>query len=189
MKKVSLLELFLTFMKIGTFSFGGGYAMLPILSKELTEKKGWTSDRELTDYYAIGQCTPGVIAVNVSTFVGNKLRGFLGGIVATFGMIFIPTVLLLVIAIFLTKFADNAYVKDALAGIQACVCVLIVNAVIKMWKNSVVDKSTFCLFLVSLLLCVSTWFLPFSFSPVIIVIAGALAGILIKKAKSGGKKK
>lgn len=189
MKKVSILDLFLTFMKIGAFSFGGGYAMLPILSKELVEKKGWTDDKELTDYYAIGQCTPGVIAVNVSTFIGNKLRGFFGGIIATLGMVFIPTVLLLVIAIFLTRFADNPYVKDALSGISACVCVLIVNAVIKMWKNSVVDFATFCLFLVSLGLCLATWFLPFSLSPVILVLGGAIAGIIIKKAKSGGKKK
>ena len=189
MKKVSLLNLFLTFMKIGAFSFGGGYAMLPILSRELVEKRGWTCDDDLNDYYAIGQCTPGVIAVNVSTFIGNKLRGVIGGIVATFGMIFVPTILLLIIAIFLTRFAENPYVKDALAGISACVCVLILNAVIKMWKKSVVDLPSFCLFLIALICCVLLWFLPFSVSPVILVIAGAIAGIFVQKAKSGGNRK
>ena len=84
------LDLFLTFAKIGVCTFGGGYAMLPILQREVVEKEGWATEEELTDYFAIGQCTPGIIAVNTATFVGQGLAGSIGGIVATLGVVFRP---------------------------------------------------------------------------------------------------
>ena len=187
MKRFKLLDLFLTFMKIGAFTFGGGYAMLPILSRELVDKKGWATDDELNDYFAIGQCTPGVIAVNVSTFIGNKRKGFLGGVIATIGVVFIPTIIILIIVMFLNHFAENEYVKDALAGIQACVCVLILNAVIKLWKKSIVDAVSFGMFLLALILSCISWFTSFSISPVILILSGGVLGIIIKQL--GGKKK
>ena len=82
-----LLVLFLTFAKVGVMTFGGGYAMLPILQREVVENKGWATDEELTDYFAIGQCTPGVIAVNTATFIGYRYKGLAGGILATLGVI------------------------------------------------------------------------------------------------------
>ena len=82
-----LLELYLTFFKIGAFTFGGGYSMMPMIQKEIVEKHKWATDEEVLNYYAVGQCTPGVIAVNTSTFIGYKRRGVLGGFVATAGMI------------------------------------------------------------------------------------------------------
>lgn len=183
-----LLDLFWTFAKIGAVTFGGGYAMLPILTRELVEKRGWTSDEELTDYFAIGQCTPGIIAVNVATFIGNKRKGFLGGLFATLGMVVIPTIIITIIAMFLTNFADNEYVKDALAGISVCVCVLVINAIIKLWKNSVVDGISFAIFAVAFVLSIlSDYVLPFEISPVILVLAGGLAGVIIKQI--GGKRK
>ena len=183
----TLLNLFWTFAKIGAVTFGGGYAMLPILSKELVEKRGWTTDAELTDYFAIGQCTPGIIAVNVATFVGNKRKGFLGGLFATLGMVFIPTIIITIIAMCLTNFADNEYVKDALAGISVCVCVLVVNAIIKLWKNSVVDGISFAIFVAAFLLSISSYFLPFDISPVILVLGGGVLGVIFKQL--GGKNK
>lgn len=184
-----VIKLFWTFLKIGAVMFGGGYAMLPILSRELVDKLKWTTDEELTDYFAISQCTPGVIAVNVATFIGCKRKGFFGGLFATLGVVFVPTIIIMIIAIFLTNFAENEYVKDALAGISVCVCVLIINAVVKLWKKSVVDIKTGVLFAIAFILSVVPLFVPsvYKISPVLLVIGGGLAGLLIKLI--GGKKK
>ena len=130
-----LLDLFWTFARIGGLTFGGGYAMLPILQREVVEKRQWVSDEELMDYYAIGQCTPGIIAVNTATFVGQKTRGIIGGIIATLGVVFPSLVIITVIAAFMQNFADLEIVKNAFAGIRICVCVLILNAVIKLLKS------------------------------------------------------
>ena len=115
----------LTFARIGLVNFGGGYAMLPLLERELVNDRGWCTTDELMDYFAIGQCTPGLIALNVSTFIGNKRKGVLGGITATLGFVTCPIIIILLIAMFLTNFADLPIVKNAFAGIRVCVCVLI----------------------------------------------------------------
>ena len=127
-----LLDLFFTFARIGGLTFGGGYAMLPILQREVVEKRKWVTNEEIMDYYAIGQCTPGVIAVNTATFIGQKCAGNIGGIVATLGVIFPSLIIITIIAAFLQNFADLAVVKNAFAGIRICVSVLIINAVMKM---------------------------------------------------------
>lgn len=119
------IELFSTFAKIGTFTFGGGYAMLPLIQKEVVEKKKWASEEEIMDYYAVGQCTPGIIAVNTATFIGYYQKGILGGIVATLGIVFPSIVIILFIAGFLQNFSDLAVVQHALAGIRVAVCVLV----------------------------------------------------------------
>ncbi len=168
-------ELFITFAKVGVMTFGGGYAMLPILQREVVENKGWVSDEELTDYFAIGQCTPGVIAVNTATFVGKKLCGVPGGIAATFGVVFPSFLIIVAIAALISNFADIPAVAHAFAGIRVCVCVLILNAVVKLWKKTVVDKLTFGIFAVVFVLSV---FLDIS--PVFFVILAAAAGLIIK---------
>ena len=109
-----LLQLYLTFARIGLVNFGGGYAMLPLLERELVNDRGWCTTDELMDYFAIGQCTPGLIALNVSTFIGNKRKGVLGGITATLGFVTCPIIIILLIAMFLTNFADLPIVKNAL---------------------------------------------------------------------------
>ena len=114
----SYLDLFLTFARIGVLTFGGGYAMLPIIQREIVEKKRWVSEAEVMDYYAIGQCTPGVIAVNTATFTGRKIGGNLGGVVATAGVVFPSIVIITVIAALIRNFADLRPVQDALAGIR-----------------------------------------------------------------------
>lgn len=133
------LDLFLTFARVGVCTFGGGYAMLPILQREIVEKKEWATEAELTDYFAIGQCTPGVIAVNTATFVGQKQKSIPGGIVATLGLVFPSIVIILVIAAFLQNFADLPVVIHAFAGVRACVCALILSSVLKLRKSSLVD--------------------------------------------------
>ena len=134
-----LIDLFLTFARIGGLTFGGGYAMLPIIQKEVVEKRKWATEQEVADYYAIGQCTPGVIAVNTATFIGYKNKGILGGIVATLGVVFPSIIIISIIAMFISNFADLEVVKYAFSGIRVCVCVLIINAVIKLGKTSIID--------------------------------------------------
>ena len=174
-----LLTLFLTFAKVGVMTFGGGYAMLPILQREIVENKGWATDEELTDYFAIGQCTPGVIAVNTATFIGRKQKGILGGIAATLGMVFPSLVIISILAGLIANFAHLAWVQHAFAGIRVCVCVLILNAVVKLWKKSVVDWKTLIIFI-----AVFACSVFFSVSPVIYVIAAALAGIIVKELEA-----
>lgn len=170
-----LLSLFLTFAKVGVMTFGGGYAMLPILQREVVENKGWATDEELTDYFAIGQCTPGVIAVNTATFIGQKHRGIIGGIVATLGVVFPSLIIIAALAGVITTFSHLAWVQHAFAGIRVCVCVLIFNAVLKLWKGAVKDVWGLVIFLVILALSVFT-----KLSPIIYVLAAAVAGLLIK---------
>ena len=179
---MKLLQLFTAFARVGVMTFGGGYAMLPILEREIVDRHGWASSEELMDYYAVGQCTPGVIAVNTATFIGQKTAGTFGGIVATLGVVFPSLVIICVIAGILTNFADIPAVKSAFAGIRVCVCVLIFNAVVKLWKSAVPDKGT-------LVLCLGVFVLSIflDISPVYYVIVCAVAGILLTRLGVRGK--
>ena len=178
-----LLDLFFTFARIGGLTFGGGYAMLPMLQKEVVERRGWATNEELMDYYAIGQCTPGIIAVNTAPFIGNKTRGVVGGVVATLGVVFPSLVIITIIAAFISNFADLAVVKNAFAGIRVCVFVLILNAVVKLGKSSIKDAVTLGIFLLVLI-----GSLLLDVSPIIFVLIAAVAGIaahlLLKKGGS-----
>lgn len=177
------LELFWTFIKIGGLTFGGGYAMLPMLQAEIVDKKKWVTEEELLDYYAIAQCTPGVIAVNTATFAGKKVKNNLGGVIATLGVVFPSLVIITIIAAVLSNFMSIPEVNYALSGIRVCVCVLIVNAVIKLLKKSVVDIKTGVIFVAILFASLFT-----NISPVIFVLLAALAGIVMN-VWIGGKQK
>lgn len=168
------LQLFLIFAKIGAVTFGGGYAMLPILQRELVENRHWVTDEELADYFAIGQCTPGVIAVNTATFIGSKLYGVPGGIVATIGVVFPSIIIITVIALFLSNFAHLAAVKHAFNGIRACVTILIADSVVKLGKKSLVDYRCVIIFLIVLAISMFT-----SVSPVFLVLFAGLAGFIV----------
>lgn len=177
-----LLEMFLVFFRIGAVTFGGGYAMLPILQREVVENRHWATDAELTDYYAIGQCTPGIIAVNTATFIGRKRLGAIGGIVTTLGVVSPSLIIISIIAALINNFADLIWVQNALGGIRVCVCVFILNAVVKLKKSSVVDKPTMVIFIILFLVAVF-----FDFSPVISVVVAGVAGNLL--CSFGGKRK
>ena len=179
-----LLDMFFTFARIGGLTFGGGYAMLPMLQKEVVEKRGWATEDELMDYYAVGQCTPGVIAVNTATFIGSKQKGILGSIFATAGVISPSIVIIGIIAAFISNFAELAAVKNAFAGIRVCVCVLIFNAVSKLYKKAVIDLPTTVIFVLVFLGSVL-----FDVSPAVYVVLAGAAGILLKNfsAGKGGK--
>ena len=193
------LELFWTFAKIGACTFGGGYAMLPILQRELVEKRNWTTEAEMSDYFAIGQCTPGIIAVNTATFVGHKLKGPVGGVVATLGLVFPCLVIIMLIAAFLQNFAELPVVIHAFNGVRACVCALILSSVLKLRKSTVVDVPTVIIFVAVAVLAVVGNFVTFPAgttlaavmgfvtSPIVLVVAAGVTGLCVRAARGGLK--
>ena len=174
-----LLLLFLLFFKLGIVNFGGGYALLPLLSRELVDKRHWTTNSELADYYAVGQCTPGAIAVNVSTFIGYRVCGILGGIIATLAFVSPAFVIIFVIAVALSNFNDNPFVINALAGINVAVFVLILSAITKLSKNSIVDIWGLLIAISVALLSIFVKAIPLY----VYVIVAAFLGFLIKLIK------
>ena len=181
------LDLFFTFAKVGVCTFGGGYAMLPILQREMVEKRGWAADEELTDYFAIGQCTPGIIAVNTATFIGYKLRGCLGGVMATLGVVFPSVIIITVIAACLSNFADIPVVQHALGGVNACVVALIASSVLKLGKSTLKNALSVAIFLVVLVL--GFWV---GLSPVLLIVGAGLVGYVayyLLKLSRGGEGK
>ena len=179
-----LFKLFIAFAKVGVMTFGGGYAMLPILQREIVENRGWATEEELADYFAIGQCTPGVIAVNTATFIGRKKDGIAGGVAATLGVVFPSLVIISLIAGVITRFSELTWVKNAFAGIRVCVCVLIFNAVWKLGKKSVIDKWTAGIFLL-----ITAGAMLTGWSPVVFVLFAAVCGITLKVLLGAGGRK
>lgn len=183
------LKIFWAFIKVGALTFGGGYAMLPILQREVVEHNHWANEEEIMDYYAMAQCLPGIIMVNTAAFVGRRCRGKLGGVVAALGSMLPSLIIITVIAMFLTAFSDYAVVKNAFAGIRVCVVVLIINAVVKLWKSAIVDWK--CLVIIFAPVCVLS--LVTDISPILFVVAAAVVGIGLqalgwrKAGKEGGK--
>lgn len=167
-----IFDLYLVFLKMGSFTFGGGYAMLPMIQEEIVNKRGWATDEEILDYYAIGQSTPGIIAVNTATFIGYNQKGILGGIVATLGIVSPSIVIITIIAAFFTNFQEYQIVQHALSGVRVVVAALILNTVTKMFKDSVKDWLGLALFLTSFFILVL-----FNITPIFIIIISALLGI------------
>ena len=183
-----LLDLYITFARIGCVTFGGGYAMLPILERELVDKRHWTTMDDLRDYFSIGQCTPGIIALNVSTFIGEKKKGIPGALCATTGFLTGPVTTILIIAAFLTNFAEQPIVQHAFAGIRVCVCVLIVQAVLRLWKSSVVDAFSLFLYLLIFVLNAFSGVLPVKIPAAVLVIIAGVIGVVVsarRRNKSG----
>ena len=192
------VSLFFTFAKIGVCTFGGGYAMLPILQRELVDNKGWATEEELADYYAVGQCTPGVIAVNTATFVGYNRMGWLGGTVATLGVVFPCLVIIMAIAAFLSNLMHLDVVVHAFNGVRAGVVALIFSSILKLLNTSLVDWKTRIIYVVVLLAgAVGVWapmpggalgqVLGALCSPVFLVVVSGLVGLAIYGKKGGEK--
>ncbi len=174
-------ELYISFFRVGILTFGGGLAMLPMLQREVVDQRKWCTEEEILDMYAIGQCTPGVIAVNTATYVGYKQAGFLGGVCATLGIVSPSLIIISLIASILQNFIHLPAVIHALAGIRIVVCALMLNTVFTMAKKGIVDKLGLAIF--------TGGFILACFTPVptamVIVLAGMI-GIIAKKF--GGKK-
>ena len=171
-----LLELFWSFLKVGLFTFGGGYAMIPLLQAELIERKKWLTEDEIMDYYSIGQCTPGIIAVNVSTFTGYKLKGIAGALVATAGIIAPSLIIIMTLANILNIFFDNPYVVHAFTGIRVVVIALMLDVVFGMWKKNIKDKYQWLIFILAVAVMI---FL--SLSPVWVVAGAAAFGLFMQR--------
>ncbi len=170
-------NLFWSFFKVGLFTFGGGYAMLPLLQREVVSK-GWASDDELLDYYAIGQVTPGIIAINVSTFVGYRIKGIPGALCTMVGVV-LPSILIISsLAYGLAYIWENTYVQHAFSGIRLMIAALLMPTILKLIQKSVIDYWTLFILILSF---AATFY--FSISPLIIVISSAILGILLIKWK------
>jgi chromate transporter len=176
------------------FTFGGGYAMIPIVERELIKKRGWTTMEEVMDYYTIAQITPGLIAVNLSTFVGDKQKGVLGGVLATIGFILPGSVFIMAAAIFISNIADYPVVLHAFAGIRVAVGALVLDTVVKMVKGVFKDAKALIIYIIvffvsllptqaGLVLGIVPGFLK---SPVLLVLASGAAGLFIYRQKKTG---
>ena len=171
----TLIDLFFTFCRIGGLTFGGGYAMLPIIQKEIVEEKKWATEEEVLDYYAVGQCTPGIIAVNTATFIGYKGHGIIGAIVATLGVVFPSLIIITIIAALLKNFANYSIVQHAFSGIRVVVIALIVSAILKLAKTSIKNSTTLIIAIIAFILVAFV-----NLSPIYIVIAAACIGLILK---------
>lgn len=171
-KSITLWQLFLTFFKVGAFTFGGGYAMIAILEEELISKKKWITERDMLDMIVIAESTPGVIAVNTATSVGYKTRGISGAIVATLGVVLPSMLLIYALSFAIQAFSDNVWYKAAFTGVRACVTILIINAFVKLFRQ--VDWNLFSaiLFVVALWIAVLT-----SVNVIYLILCGAVFGI------------
>lgn len=172
------LDLFLTYAKVGAMTFGGGYAMLPILKREMVDRKGWVTEDDLIDCYAIGQCTPGVIAVNAATLIGYKKKGFLGALCATVGVITPPILIIICVASVIQAYSGNIYVKHALAGMNAAICAVIALTVFGLLKKTWKDPAS-----VVIGLAVFALTMAFDIPTVLTVVAAAVVGVVISKVK------
>ena len=173
-------DLYVSFFKIGGLTFGGGLAMLPMLTRETVENHGWCTEEELLDIYAIGQCTPGIIAVNTATYIGYKEAGFWGSLCGTLGVISPSIIIICLIATILQNFIDIPAVVHALSGIRIVVCSLMMNTVFTMAKKGIVDKIGGVVFVSAFVLA--------CFTPVptaVLVVAAGIFGIAVKKFKGG----
>lgn len=173
-----LISLYWAFFRIGGLTFGGGLTMLPMLKYELVEKNGWVTEEELIDCYAIGQCTPGIIAVNTATFVGYKKRGVIGGIISTLGMISPSIVIITLIALCLEQFMDNVWLQHALMGVRGVVCALMLNTVVTLAKKSLVSPVCYVICIAAFLVSMFT-----EVPLIVIVLVSGAFGIILETRK------
>ena len=166
------LKLFLKFLKIGAFTFGGGYAMIPLIRREIALREGWIEDKDILDILAVSESTPGPIAVNTATFCGYRVHGLSGSLLATLGVLVPPMIIVTIISAFFWSFAENPWVQHALTGVRACVCALIINSTIRLYRKAVLDLPTFLVFLTVLILAAFV-----GLSPAILVVGAGLFGL------------
>lgn len=174
-----LFELFFVFFKMGSVTFGGGYAMLPIIQEEIVNKRNWATNEEILNYYAIGQSTPGIIAVNTATFIGYKRKDIIGGIIATLGIVSPSIVIISLIANIFKNFQEYEVIQHALNGIGVVVAILILNSVIKMYKDSIIDKLTLSFFIIALVVLSI-----FNINPIYLIISSAIISVLYYKKEA-----
>lgn len=178
-----LIKLFLSFAYVGAFTFGGGYSMLPMFKRVIVEKNSWLTDLEMTDYFSVSQCLPGVVAINTSVFVGYRQKKLPGSIAAALGVAFPSIVIILILAALITNFASYPIVQKAFGGIRVCVGALILKTVIDLWKHAIVDKLALVIFVAIFLVSFFT-----SLSVALLIAAAGVSGIVISALRKGGAK-
>ena len=174
----NLIEIYLTFFRISSTTFGGGMTMLPILQKDIVQNKRWVTDEEIIDMYAISQGLPGIIAINIASFIGYKIKRVSGAIAASLGVVSPCIIIIMIIARFLSGFQDIQIVKNIFAGINIGVTALIFNSIINLWKKSIRDRFYLLLFIFTFILM-----LILEISPIIYIIISGFIGILVKKLR------
>ena len=186
-----LLTLFLTFLKVGAFTFGGGYAMIPIIEEEVTKKRKWITDSEILDIIAISETTPGPIAVNTATYVGYKVGGILGSIFATLGLALPSFVIIFVISYFYKDFMQWQVIQAAFKGLNVGVIILLINAVIKLKKGVKVNLIGTILFVITLTLMILSTIFDFGFRylSLCLILFGLLVGIMLTALGKGKEEK
>ena len=186
-KRVSLWQLFVTFFKTGLFTFGGGYAMISLLEEELVAHKKWINNEDMLDMLVIAESTPGVVAVNTATSVGFRLRGVLGAILATLGVVLPSFLIITALTFFINEFSDNVWYQAAFTGIQACVTILIINAFVKLAKQ--LERTWFSVVLLIAAFAVAVFT---DFDVIFVILIGGLLGVvytLVKECVDAKKKK
>ena len=179
-----MITLFLTFFKIGLFTFGGGYAMIPFIHQYAVEKYKWITDDEFLDIIAIAESTPGPIAINSATYIGHKVKGIKGSATATLGVVMPSVIIIVLIAAFFMQYKDNIWVEYAFKGVRIGVAILVLNAAIRMYKK--LDKNI----LSFILILIGFSMILFELLPVILVIAiGGVIGIISQVLKVRGEAK
>ena len=179
-----LLDLYLLFFRMGAVTFGGGYAMLPILRREIVQKRHWMTEEEIIDYYAVSQGLPGIISVNVGVFIGHKQHKVPGALAAAFGVVSPCIIIISLIYFVLSSFQDNVYVRHALSAITVCVAALILDTVLSMAKKGIKDIFGIILCLVVLYLSLFT-----DVSPILIIIGSGILGVIVQSLKAGNAMK
>ena len=174
-----MFELLFIFFKIGLFTFGGGYAMIPMLKDELINKKGWISEDEMIEILLVAESTPGPAAINMATYLGYKRKGILGSLVATIGVSIPSIVIIILISLILNQFKDNKYVNYAFNGINVAITILIVTSALSMFKNMDKNILTIILFIIVLACLILLNFFNQSFQSIYYIIIGILLGIMI----------
>ncbi len=191
-----ILYLFLTFLKVGALTFGGGYAMIPIINREVVEKRKWLQQSEIIDILAISEATPGPVAVNTATYVGYKVAGFWGSFFATLGLVTPSFLIILLISFFYKQFMEISIINAAFKGIRAGVIILLLNAVNKLRKSIKLDVLSIVLFFIAFAAMVISLFVDFNLSigsfnislSIILILFGLLVGIISVPLSRGGKK-
>jgi chromate transporter len=177
-REAGLWELYLSFLKIGGLTFGGGYAMLPMLQREVIDRHHWVDEQEVLDIYAIGQCTPGIIAVNTATMIGYRKRGIAGALVATLGEVTPSLVIIITLASILMSVQDSIWIQRAFGGIRVAVCALITQAIVNLAKKSLVDWQTILLYLLVIGASVFA-----HLSPIAVVLIAIAYGLMVQHLK------
>lgn len=171
-KNVKLIELYTTFFRIGGFTIGGGYVMLPMMQKEVVDNRGWVTDEDMINYYALASSVPGVIAINTATMVGYRMRGIPGAISGTAGMVTPSLVIIMFIAAFLTRFQDYPLVQSAFNGVRVAVFAVMVMAVIRIGKKVIKDWKGWALAILAFILVAAI-----GISPIVVILGAIVLGI------------